>query len=71
MAKKNLIKSVELDPSPENYLKCSAIMERTGNLVEAIRYIKLYLETTTEGDTPKKLRARQALVDWEVRYQFI
>jgi hypothetical protein len=40
-------------------------MERTGNLREAIRYIKLYLETTQEGETPQKLRARKALTEWE------
>jgi len=64
-ARENLKKAVELDPAPENYLKYSAILERTGNLREAIRYIKLYLETTQEGDTPQKLRAQQALAEWE------
>jgi arylsulfatase A-like enzyme/Tfp pilus assembly protein PilF len=68
-AKENLKKAVELDPSPENYLKCSAIMERMGNLREAIRYIKLYLETTHEGDTPQKLRAQKALTEWEKQIQ--
>jgi tetratricopeptide (TPR) repeat protein len=68
-AKENLKKAVELDPSPENYLKYSAIMERTGNLKEAIRYIKLYLETTQEGDTPQKLRAQKALTEWEKQIQ--
>jgi len=68
-AKENLEKAVELDPSPENYLMYSAIMERTGNLREAIRYIKLYLETTQEGDTPQKLQAQRAMTEWEKQIQ--
>jgi len=68
-AKESLKKAVDLDPSPDNYLKYSAILERTGNLREAVRFIKLYLETTPEGDTPQKLRARKALTEWEKQIQ--
>jgi tetratricopeptide (TPR) repeat protein len=66
-AEENFRKAVELYPSPETYLKYSAILERTGNLVEAIRYLKLYLETSPEKDTPQKISAQRTLADWERR----
>ena len=65
MALENLKKAVELNPSPETYLNYTAILERTGNLKEAIHYLKLYLANTPEGDTARKIKAQQALAQWE------
>ena len=67
LAEENLKKAVELAPFPETYLSYSAILERVGKLEEAIIYIKLYLENTKEGETPRKIQARKALADWEKR----
>jgi len=67
LARENLKKAVDLNPSPETYLNYSAILERVGDLKEAIRYLKLYLETTLEGDTPRKQNAQRALSQWERR----
>jgi tetratricopeptide (TPR) repeat protein len=65
LARENLKKAVDLDPSPETYLSYSAILERVGDIQEAIRYLKLYLASTKEGDTPRKLNAQKALSVWE------
>ena len=65
LARENLKKAVDLNPSPETYLSYSAILERVGDLPEAIRYVKLYLASTKEGDTPRKLNAQKALSVWE------
>lgn len=67
MAMENLRRAVELNPSPETYLNYAAILERTGNLQEAIRYLRLYIENTPEKDTPRKRQAQQALAEWERR----
>ncbi len=65
MALENLKRAVELKPSPDSYLNYSAILERVGNLKAAIHYLKLYLANTPEGDTPRKIKAREALAQWE------
>lgn len=67
LAEENLKKAVELSPSPETYLDYAAILERVGKLNEAITYLKLYLENTKEGETPRKITARKALAGWEKR----
>jgi arylsulfatase A-like enzyme/Flp pilus assembly protein TadD len=63
----NFRKAVDLNPSPETYLNYAVILEKVGNLKEAIRYLKLYLENTPEGDTPRKIDAQKALAQWERR----
>jgi len=65
MALENLKKAVELNPSPETYLNYTAILEGTGNLKEAIHYLKLYLANTPEGDTARKIKVQQTLAQWE------
>ncbi len=67
LAEENLRKAAELNPGPESYLACSAILERTGKLGDAITYLKLFLETTKEGESPRVVRARKALAEWEDR----
>ena len=67
LAEENLKKAVELRPSPDAYLNYAAILERLGRLEEAITYLKLYLEETPEGETPRKGQARRALANWEQR----
>jgi arylsulfatase A-like enzyme/Tfp pilus assembly protein PilF len=67
LAEENLKKAVELSPTPDNYLGYAAILERVGKLPEAISNLKLYLDNTKEGDTPRKLSAQKALAEWEKR----
>ena len=67
LAEENLRKAVELDPGPESYLVYSAILERMGRLEDAISNLKLFLETTKEGETPRTRKARAALAEWERR----
>jgi arylsulfatase A-like enzyme/Tfp pilus assembly protein PilF len=67
LAEENLRKAAELDPGPESYLSYSAILERRGKLKDAITYLKLFLDATKEGETPRITKARQALTEWERR----
>jgi len=67
LAEENLHKAVELNPSPESYLNYAVILERVDKLPEAVKYLKLYLEKTPEGETEQKAQARRALADWERR----
>ncbi len=67
LARENFKKAVDINPSPETYLNYSSVLERGGDLREAVRYLRLYLETTQEGNTPRKREAQKALGDWERR----
>jgi arylsulfatase A-like enzyme len=67
LAEENLRKAAELNPGPESYLSCSAILERRGKLKDAISYLKLFLDNTKEGETPRTTKARRALAEWERR----
>jgi len=62
---RNFKKALALNPAPETYLDYAVILERAGNLKEAIHYIKFYLGTTPERDTPQKINAQKALAQWE------
>jgi arylsulfatase A-like enzyme/Tfp pilus assembly protein PilF len=64
---RNFRKALALNPSPETYLDYAVILERGGNLKEAIYYLRLYLDTTPERDTPRKINAQKALARWERR----
>jgi len=66
-ARENLSKAVELSPSPNTYFNYAVVLEKSGQLDEAIRYLKLYLETTREGNTDRKNQAAQALAQWEAK----
>jgi len=66
-AREHLSKAVELNPSPNTYFNYAVVLEKSDQLAEAVRYMKLYLETTREGDTQRKNQARQALIQWERR----
>ena len=66
-ALKNFKKAVELNPAPVTYLNYAVMLEQVGRLEEAVRYLKLYLETTAEGNTQRKQDAEKALVQWERR----
>lgn len=68
-AKKYLGKAVELNPSPNTYFNYAVVLERSGELSEAVRYMKMYLDTTREGETQRKAQARQVLIQWERRLQ--
>jgi Flp pilus assembly protein TadD len=67
LAEENLRKAVELQPSPETWFNLASVLEQSGKLVDAVRYLRLYLEKTTEGETPRKANAHKALADWERR----
>lgn len=65
-AREHLKRAVELYPCDVTYLNFAIVLEKTGFLEEAIRYLKLYLEASPE-DTPQKRKARKTLIDWENR----
>ena len=67
LAEENLRKAVELNPGPDSYLSYSAILERGGKLKDAITYLKLFIDNTKEGDTPRITKARNVLAEWERR----
>ncbi|HOW86366.1 MAG TPA: sulfatase-like hydrolase/transferase [Candidatus Aminicenantes bacterium] len=60
-ALESLGKAVSLHPAAETYLNYAAVLERVGNRAEAVKYLRLYLQTTTEGETPRKAAVRKAL----------
>ncbi len=64
-ALEDLGKAVGLNPSADTYLNYAAILERAGNTTEAVKYLKLYLQTTTEGDTQRKAAVQKALAHLE------
>lgn len=66
-ARENLRKAVDLNPSPNTYFNFAVVLEKSGDLKEAIHHLKLYLETTRDGNTSRKEQARKALTQWEVR----
>ena len=66
-AEENLRKAVELQPSPETWFNLASVLEQAGKLEEAVRYLRLYLERTKDGETPRRTNARKALADWERR----
>ncbi len=67
LAEENLRKAVALQPSPETWFNLASVLEQSGKLDEAVRYLKLYLDKTTEGETPRKANARKAMADWQRR----
>ncbi len=67
LAQENMRKAVELQPSPETWFNLASVLEQAGNLAEAVRYLKLYIEKTTEGETLRKANARKALAEWQRR----
>ena len=64
-AKENMKQAVELNPSFETYFNYAILLKKSGDLKEAIYYLRLYLETTPERDTPRKAQAQKILAGWE------
>ena len=67
LAEANLRKAVALNPSPENHHRLASLLGRSGKFEEAVAQMTLYLRKTTEGETPRKERARAAVAEWERR----
>jgi tetratricopeptide (TPR) repeat protein len=68
-AKEYLGRAVELSPSPNTYFNYAVVLGRIGDLQDAVRYMRMYLDTTREGETQRKSQARQVLIQWERRLQ--
>ncbi|MBN1224387.1 MAG: tetratricopeptide repeat protein, partial [Candidatus Aminicenantes bacterium] len=68
-AKENFERAVELDPSPNAFLNYAIVLEKSGHLKEAVHYLRLFLETTREGNTEEKERAKRVLARWEAQLQ--
>jgi len=66
-AKENMKQAVDLNPGFETYFNYAILLQKTGDLREAVYYLKRYLETTPEKDTPRRLAAQRTLGDWEGR----
>ncbi len=64
-AKENMKRAIELNPSFETYFNYAILLKKSGDLKEAIYYLRLYLETTPERDTPRKAQAKKILEEWE------
>ena len=67
LAETNLGRAVALNPSPENHHRLATLLGRMERFAEAVAQMKLYLKKTTEGETPRKARARAAVAAWETR----
>ncbi len=63
----NLKRAIALRPNPLSFFNLAVALEKTGNIKEAAHYMKEYLRTTPEGDTPRKRNAQQKLALWEKR----
>jgi arylsulfatase A-like enzyme/Flp pilus assembly protein TadD len=60
-----LSRAVEGHPSPETYYAYAIHVAKSGDLKKAVPWLKKYLETTPEVDTPRKNKARETLAQWE------
>ena len=67
MARESLKRAVEINPAPVTYFDTAFILEKIGDLKEAVHYLKLYLETTPEVNTPRKKQAKETLALWQNR----
>jgi arylsulfatase A-like enzyme/Tfp pilus assembly protein PilF len=59
--------AAERNPSPEAQYAFALALEKSGDLPEAVRRLQRYLETTTEGQTPRKAMAVDDLARWKAR----
>ena len=57
--------AVERHPSPDTYYAYAIHLGKSGDLKEAVRWLKKYLETTPEVNTPRKNKAQETLAQWE------
>lgn len=69
LAAENLSRAVELQPAPETWYNLASVLGQAGKYADAVRYLRLYLEKTKEGETPRKATARKALAEWERRVE--
>jgi arylsulfatase A-like enzyme/Flp pilus assembly protein TadD len=67
MARAHIKQATEINPAPETYFYAAFVLERMGDLKEAIHHLKWYLEKTEESDTPRKIRAKKTLREWQNR----
>lgn len=68
-ARENFKRAVELKPSPQAYYNYAFLLARIQEFKEAANYFRLYLETTPEGNTPRKEQAKRILSQLESRQQ--
>ena len=63
----NLKKAIELRPTALAFFNLGIALEKLGRMEEAIRYLKAYLRSTPEGDTPRKRMVQEKVAQWEER----
>ena len=68
-ALENIKRTVEINPSPMTYFNYALILNKAGDLKEAIRYLSLYLETTPDKASPRRNKAESLLQLWQSRLQ--
>ena len=66
-ARQNLQHAIELNPSFETYFNYAILLGKMNDFKEAIHYLKLYLDTTPEVNSPRKIQAQKVLSEWESR----
>ena len=59
--------SMEKHPSPDTTYNYALFLGKVGELKEAVVWLKRYLETTQEVNTPRKNKAQEMLAQWEKR----
>jgi len=67
IARDNLKRAAEINTATETYFDTAVILEKIGDLKGAIKYLKLYLEMTTEVSTSRKKQAKKTLAQWQNR----
>jgi arylsulfatase A-like enzyme/Flp pilus assembly protein TadD len=68
-ALENAGKAVEFGPSPGTYHAYAMLLAKAGNLKEAVRWLRKYLETAPAADAAGKKKAVSILADWEKTIQ--
>jgi arylsulfatase A-like enzyme/Flp pilus assembly protein TadD len=61
----NLKKAIELRPTALAFFNLGVALEKIGRIEEAVRYLKAYLRTTSEGDTARKRMVQEKVARWE------
>ncbi len=67
MARTHIKQAIRINPSPETYFDAAFILEKMGDLKNAIQHLRFYLDKTEESNTARKIKAKRTLTEWQRR----
>jgi len=59
--------AIDLEPSPEMYYDYAFLLEESGQLEEAIQWLRKYLDTSSDKSSPRWKKAQSTIIQWEKR----